>query len=109
MLTKLIVASYAWLLEIALWFALVFASIVGYHITVPIMSAAGVVLTPEFGGQILGALIFPVITFPVLAAIAGPFLVLIDVRQAVRSIEARLERGVDVRESLPYERREPSI
>ena len=109
MLTRLIVASYAWLLETALWFALALAGVVGYHFTVPVMNAAGAVLTPEFAWKVLGALVFPVITFLVLAAITGPFLILMDVRQAVRNIEARLERGEDVRGSLPFERREPSI
>jgi uncharacterized membrane protein len=109
MLTRVIVTLYTWLLEIVLWLTLTLAGVVGYHVTVPIMNAAGAVLTPEFAWKILGALVFPVIAFLVLAVIIGPFLVLMDVRQAVRNIETRLERGEDVRKSLPFERREPSI
>lgn len=109
MLTRLIVASYMWLIEIWLWLMLILAVVVGYHRTVPIMNAAGAVVSPEFAWKILGALVFPVITFLVLAVITGPFLILVDVRQAVRNIEAGLERGEDVSKSLPFERREPSF
>jgi hypothetical protein len=109
MLTRLIVALYAWLLEIVLWLTLPLASVVGYYFTVPIMNAAGAILTPEFAWRILGAFVFPVITFLVLVVFIGPLLILMDVRQAVRNIETRLERGEDVRKSLPFERREPSI
>ena len=109
MLTKLIVALYVWLLEIALWLTLPLAGVLGYHVTVPIMNNAGAVLTNEFAWKICGALVFPIITFLVLAVITGPFLVLVDVRNAVRNIEARLERGKDVSNSLPLERREPSF
>jgi len=108
MLTRLIVALYGWLLETALWLMLILAGVVGYHFTVPIMNEAGAVITPEFAWKILGALVFPVVTFLVLAVIIGPFLILMDVRQAVRNIEARLARGEDVSKSLPFERREPS-
>jgi hypothetical protein len=109
MLTKLIVASYIWILEIALWLTLTVAVVVGYHVTVPIMNDAGAVLTNEFAWKLCGALLFPVITFLVLAVITGPLLVLVDVRQAVRRIEARLERSEDVGASLPLERREPTL
>ena len=63
MLTRLIVASYAWLLETALWFTLGLSGVAGYHVTVPLMSYAGAVVTPEFAWKILGALVFSVITF----------------------------------------------
>lgn len=109
MLTKLIVGLYVWLLEIALWLTLPLASVWGYHVTVPIMNDAGVVLTNEFAWKICGALVFPLIAFLVLAVITGPFLVLVDVRNAVRNIEASLERGKDVSNLLPLERREPSL
>jgi hypothetical protein len=109
MLTRLIVASYAWLVEAALWFALVLAVVVGYHFTVPLMDYAGAVPINEFAWKVFGATVFAVITFLVLAAITGPLLVLTDVRQAVRSIEAGLERGAAVRRSHPVERSEPSM
>jgi hypothetical protein len=73
------------------------------------MNNAGAVLANEFAWKLFGALLFPVITFLVLAVITGPFVVLVDVRQAVRRIEARLERGEDVSASLPLERREPTL
>lgn len=109
MLTRLIVAFYAWLLETALWFTIAVTAVVGYHVTVPVMSAVGAVLTHEFAWKVLGALVLPVIAFLVLAVLTGPYLILMDVRQAVRSIEARLDRGEDVRRSPPSDRREPSI
>ena len=108
MLTKLIVALYVWLLEITLWLTLPLAGVLGYHATVPMMNDAGAVLANEFAWKICGALVFPIITFLVLALITGPLLVLVDVRNAVRNIEARLERGRDVSSSLLFERREPS-
>ncbi|MFN0038415.1 MAG: hypothetical protein ACKVP2_02750 [Burkholderiales bacterium] len=107
MLTKLIVASYVWLLEFALWLLLSLSVVMGYRFMVPIMNDAGAVLTNEFAWKIGGALIFPIITFLVLAVIFGPFLVLVDVRSAVRKIEIRLEKEMDIRNALPIERREP--
>jgi hypothetical protein len=109
MLTRLIVASYVWLLETALWLTLAIAGVVGYHSTVPLMNAIGAEVTPEFAWKIVGTLVFLVITFLVLAVLTGPALVLIDLRQAVRSIEAKREGGSAVRASLPFERKEPSI
>ena len=109
MLTKLIVALYVWLLEVALWLTLPLAGVFGYRVTVPILNDAGAVLTNEFAWKICGALVFPFITFLGLVVIFGPFLILVDVRNAVRNIEARLEREKDVRNPLPLERREPSF
>jgi hypothetical protein len=99
MLTRLIVASYAWLVEAALWFAIGFAAIAGYHFTPPVMDGLG--FLPRFEWQALGALVLPVITLLVLAVLTGPFLILVDIRRSVRSIEARLDRGEDVRRSAP--------
>ena len=109
MLTKLIVALYVWLLEIALWLTLPLAGVWGYHVRVPIMNDTGAVLTNEFAWRICGALVFPILAFLVLAVITGPFLILVDVRNAVRNIEARLDQGKDVSNSLPLEHREPSF
>jgi len=105
MLSKLIVASYALLLEILLWLALAVASITGYQVTVPMMQNAGVLPTYEFAWQIIGALAFPVIAFLLLAWITGPLFVLLDLRHAVRNIEAKA-RG-EVISWLP-ERKEPT-
>ena len=109
MLTRLIVASYVWLLEAALWLTLAIAGVVGYHVTVPLMNATGAEVTPEFAWKILGTLGFLVVTALVLAVVTGPVMVLIDLRQAVRKIEAKLEGGDGARGTLPSERREPSI
>ena len=109
MLTRLIVVSYAWLLETALWITLVLSSVVGYHITVPLMNDMGAMPTHEFTWQILGAFFFPFITFLGVAVIAGPLLVRLDVRQAVRNIEARSSRGEEAHNFLPTERREPHV
>jgi hypothetical protein len=109
MLTRVIVSSYVWLIETALWFAIALSAVVGYQFTVPVMNAAGAVLTPEFGWKLLGALLLPVVTFMVLAVATGPFLILVDIRQAVRNIDARLEREADVSRTPASERKEPSI
>jgi hypothetical protein len=93
MLTRLIVASYGWLLEVALWATLALAGIAGYNATVPILNALGALPSPEFAWKILGACGFIVVGFLLLAVITGPLLVLIDIRHAVRSIEAKMASG----------------
>ena len=96
----------------ALWITLVLAGVTGFYVTVPLMHSAGAIVTHEFAWRILGALVFAVIAILALAVFAGPALVLMDVRQAVRTIEGRLERGPrgeDIRGPLRFERREPSI
>jgi hypothetical protein len=109
MLTRLIVAFYAWLLEAALWVTLVLAGVAGYHSMVPLMNAAGAVPTSEFAWQVLGALVFSAICFLLLAAIAGPFLILMDIRHCVRAIQVQLARGEYVRGLAPSVRQEPTI
>ena len=101
MLTRLIVASYAWLLEIALWLTLVLACVAGYHVTVPILEHVGGVPLYPLAWKLFGAVVCPVIAFLVLAVFAGPVLVLLDIRQAVRHAAAKLERGSREREDLP--------
>lgn len=109
MLTRLIVASYVWLLEVALCLTLTIAAVVGYHAAVPMMSSTGLILANEFLWKICGAFLFPVFTFLVLAVITGPFLVVVDIRQMVRRIEARLDRGKDINASPPLDYREPTF
>ena len=89
MLSKLIVESYTLLVEIYLWLVLAVASIVGYQATVPLMHSAGLILDFEFTWKIAGALAFPVIAFLFLSVAFGPLLVLVDIRHAVRNIEAK--------------------
>lgn len=106
MLSRLIVASYALLLEISLWLALAVASITGYAATVPMMQTAGLLPEHEFAWKIIGALAFPAITFLFLAVIYGPLFILVDLRHAVRNIEAKA-RG-EVISWLAPERKEPT-
>lgn len=72
MLSKLIVSSYAMLLEISIWLILVGSLIGGW-------SAKG------FGGAI-GAF---VATFIFCVVVFGAFLILSDIRQSVRAIEEK--------------------
>ena len=109
MLTKLIVVLYVWLLEIALWLTLLVASVVGYRVMVPMMEEAGAVLENEFAWKLFGALVFPAVTFLVLAVIIGPILILVDLRNSVRIIEARAEPGDELDGLLGLERREPTL
>jgi hypothetical protein len=109
MLTRLIVASYAWFLEVALWVTLALAGIAGYNTTVPIIQTLGAQLSPEFAWKILGACGFVVVAFLFLAVITGPLLVLIDIRHAVRSIEAKMDEEEGAKSSRPRERTEPTI
>jgi hypothetical protein len=69
------------------------------------MHSAGVLPTYEFPWRIIGALAFPVIAFLVVAVIAGPVFVLLDLRHAVRNIEAKA-RGEAI--SWLQERKEPT-
>jgi len=89
MLTRLIVGLYVWIIEIALWLALLISSVAGYHYTVPMLDTAGLVLDNRATGGVLGALVFPVVTFVALAVLVGPFLLLVDIRKSVRVLEAR--------------------
>lgn len=109
MLTRLIVASYAWFLEVALWGSLALAGISGYNATLPIIEALGVLPSPELAWKLFGACAFVVVAFLFLAVITGPFLILMDIRHAVRSIEARIAASKVAERSDPIERREPTI
>ena len=109
MLTRLIAASYAWLLEASLWVSLALAGIAGYTAMVPIMQALGASPFPEFTWKILGACAFVVVAFLLLAVITGPLLILMDVRHSLRSLDAKMvsREGEDGGRSA--ERREPII
>ena len=109
MLTRLIAASYAWLLEVSLWVSLALAGIAGYTSMVPIMQALGASPFPELTWKILGACAFVVVAFLLLAVITGPLLILMDVRHSLRSLDAKMvgHEGVDGGRSA--ERKEPII
>ena len=109
MLPRLIAAYYSMLLELALWVVLSFSAFVGYHFTLLIMNAAGATPSPEFAWRILGALFFASIAFLCLAAVTGPIATLLDIKRAVRSIEARLEINAGTAQSPRPERRDPTI
>ena len=108
MLTRLIVDLYAWIIEISLWFMLLISGVAGYYYTVPILNAAGLILENETAWKIFGALFFPVATFPVLAVLTGPFLVLVDIRKSVRALETK-NSGGSSSSVLPAGPREPSL
>jgi hypothetical protein len=109
MLTRLIAASYAWLLEVTLWVSLALAGIAGYNATVPVLQALGVSPFPEFTWKILGACTFVVVAFLLLAVVTGPLIILMDVRHAVRNIEVKLVSGKAVEGARSSGRREPTI
>jgi len=107
MLTRLIVVLYAWIIEITLWFMLLISGVAGYYYTVPILKTAGWILENETAWRIHGVLFFAVTTFLVSAVIAGPFLVLVDIRKSVRALETK-NSGNSSR-VLPAEPREPFL
>lgn len=87
MLTRLIVDLYAWIIEISLWLVLLISGIAGYYYTVPMLHAAGAIFENEAEWRLYGALFFVVATFLISAVVAGPFLMLVDIRKSVRAIE----------------------
>ena len=106
MLTRLIVASYAWFLEVALWGTLALAGIAGYNATLPIIHALGGLPYPEFAWKVFGAFAFTIVVFLLLAVITGPFLILMDIRHIVKSIEAKIGSEEGEEGARPTERRE---
>ncbi len=109
MLTRLIVSSYAWFLEVALWGTLALAGIAGYNLTLPIIHELGGLPSPQFTWKILGACAFIIVAFLILAVTTGPFLILMDIRHVVRSIEAKMVSGEGAEGSRSIERRESTI
>jgi len=107
MLTRLIVDVYAWIIEIYLWLVLLISSVYGYHYAGSIFRSAGLILEPQAGGQIVGALIFALAAFLVSAVVAGPVLVLVDIRRSIKSLEAK-DDSVGAR-AQKTERREPTL
>jgi len=107
MLTRLIVDVYVWIIEIYLWLVLLISSVYGYHYAGPILRGTGLILEPQAGGQIAGALLFALAAFLVSAVIAGPVLVLVDIRRSIKSLEAKDDRfGTWVQKT---ERKEPTL
>lgn len=109
MLSRLIVSTYAWFLETALWLALIVAGIAGYNATVPFFESLGGSPSPEIAWKVFGAVVFVTIAFIVMAVVAGPILVLIDIRHAVRGIEARLNGNQSSKSTEPTQRRDPTV
>ena len=73
MLSKIIVASYAALVEIALWLFLIGSLLAGWNI----------------GDGAVGAIVGLVIGFVVAVMFFGAFLILDDIRKSVKVIEQR--------------------
>jgi len=109
MLTRLIAASYAWLLEVALWASLALAGFAGYNATMPLFKALGGSPYPEFVWKILGACASIVVVFFFLAIFAGPLLILLDIRNSVKSIAEKKASREGGNESRPTERTEPTL
>lgn len=107
MLTRLVVDLYTGIVEISLWLMLAIAAAVGYRYTVPFLSSLGWTLENPAAWRILGALLVAVAAFPVLTILAGPFLVLVDIRKSLRGLEAKY--GAYGIGALHTERREPSL
>jgi len=73
MLTRIIVSSYAVLIEIALWLFLIGCIAAGWH----------------FGNGFVGALVGLALGFIAAVMFFGAFLVLEDIRKFVKSIESK--------------------
>jgi hypothetical protein len=112
MLTRLTVNLYTWIIEIYMWFTLVIAGVVGYYFTVPVLNAAGAMLEHEAAWKIFGAVFCAVAMFLMMAVVAGPILVLFDIRKSVRALEPKStgsgSRGSS-RRVLPPELIEPFL
>ena len=109
MLTKFIVASYAGLVELALWLALALAAFTGYQIALPVAFWMEAVPKNAFAWQIFGASALTVAAVLVLAVVTGPFLILVEIRRSILLIEARLNRTEDLRQPSASKKWEPSI
>ena len=109
MLTRWIVDIYAWIIEIFLWFMLLISGVAGYFYTVPMLKTAGGILENETVWKIFGALFSVVATFIVLVVIAGPVLVLVDIRKSIRALEAKYDGDTSSSGVLPIEPREPFL
>ena len=99
MLTRLIVVTYAWMVEAVLWVAVAVAAVAGYQITVPVMSSFGVTPTSELTWQILGAMLLPLFTLLVLAILAGPCVV--ENREMILHTAERL-KNISVKLNIPF-------
>jgi len=106
MLTRLVVQLYASIIEISLWFAVMLSGVAGYHYSIPLIRAAGWTPKDEATWRMLAAIASVSASFLVLAVLAGPFLVLLDIRKSMRALEARLV-PLDTRQ--PAEHREPVL
>jgi hypothetical protein len=88
-LSRLIVDVYVWIIEIFLWLALLISSVVGYQYTVPMLQHAGAILEYQTAWKIVGAFVFALAAFLLSAVLAGPLLLLVDIRRSVATLVAR--------------------
>lgn len=109
MLSRLIVNVYGWIIEIWLLMALLISAAVGFNLTVPALKYTGAVLENELAWKILGAGAFPLISFLSLAVTFGPLLVLVDIRNRVKALEASGQAGSGNAGVLPIEYKEPHL
>jgi hypothetical protein len=109
MLSKFIATSFALLLEVSLWISLALAGIIGYNATVPILQALGGAPYPEFVWKLIGASAFIFIGFLFISIITGPLLILIDIRRAIKNIEAGMVKDSEDASARNAGRKEPTI
>ncbi len=109
MLTRFIVASYAWLIEACLWLAVGTAAFTGYSLVVPVLDAMGIDPTSLHAWRLIGAVVLPVIVLIVLAVLIGPILILLDIRQALWLLVGRQQKDVEAHAFPHVERREPQM
>lgn len=87
MLTRLIVSFYAWIVEVALWLALLISGVAGYYLTVPMLNGLELIPESETAWKVYGSVFCLLATFLALAVFIGPLLVLLDIRKSVKTLE----------------------
>jgi hypothetical protein len=106
MLTRLVVAAYAGVIEISLWLALLLSGVAGYYYAAPLVEAAGWTPKDEAGWRVWATFASVLGMFWVLTVFAGPVLVLLDIRKSMRALEAKAA-SMELR--LPAELKEPTL
>ena len=109
MLSRLVVHLYPWIIEIYLWLALLMAGVIGYFLIVPLLNSTGAILENEAVWKVYGALFFGVATFLSAAAVIGPFLMLVDIRRAMKALETPRISGGSGRGAISAEVKEPYL
>lgn len=107
MLTRLIPEIYVWIIEVTFWLTLLLSGLVGYYVTVPALRFVGLIPANEAASQLGGAILCVAAMFLYLAVVAGPLLLLVDIRRSVKALEANVLGNSS--EYLRDERTEPVL